>query len=196
MTMDDYLNVRMIASPFSLYDCDAPCDGATAVIVSRRDMAKDMPNAPLRVEAVGSRITGRPSWDQYDDLTQMPNRDAGKQLWERTEYKPEDVQMAQLYDGFSWLTMSWLEALQLCEVGGSGAFIDGGKNIARDGKLPLNTHGGQLSAGRLHGYGFLHEGATQMWGQAGDRQVATPPEVAVIGAGGGNTCGCLLLVRE
>lgn len=196
MTMDDYMNVRMIASPFSLYDCDAPCDGATAVIVSRRDMAKDMPNAPLRVEAVGSRITGRPSWDQYDDLTQMPNRDAGKQLWERTEYKPEDVQMAQLYDGFSWLTMSWLEALQLCEIGGSGDFIDGGKNIAREGPLPLNTHGGQLSAGRLHGYGFLHEGATQMWGQAGDRQLATPPEVGIIGAGGGNTCGALLLVRE
>ena len=68
--------------------------------------------------------------------------------------------------------------------------------IARDGLLPLNTHGGQLSAGRLHGYGFLHEGATQMWGEAGDRQIATPPEVGVIAAGGGNTCGCLLLVRE
>ena len=53
-----------------------------------------------------------------------------------------------------------------------------------------------LSAGRLHGYGFLHEGATQMWGQAGERQITTPPEVGIIGAGGGNTCGCLLLVRE
>jgi acetyl-CoA acetyltransferase len=126
----------------------------------------------------------------------MPNRDAGKQLWERTDLKPSDVQMAQLYDGFSWLTMSWLEALGLCGVGESGPFIDGGERIARDGVLPLNTHGGQLSAGRLHGYGFLHEGATQMWGEAGERQIPTPPEVGVIGAGGGNTCGCLLLVRE
>jgi len=130
------------------------------------------------------------------DLSAMPNRDAGKQLWERTDLKPSDVQMAQLYDGFSWLTMSWLEALQLCGVGESGPFIEGGSRIARDGQLPLNTHGGQLSAGRLHGYGFLHEGATQMWGRAGDRQIPTPPEVGVIGAGGGNTCGCLLLVRE
>jgi acetyl-CoA acetyltransferase len=196
MTMDDYMNVRMVATPFCLYDCDVPCDGATAVIVSRLDRAKDMPNPPLRVEAVGARIDGRPSWDQFDDLSQMPNRAAGKQLWSRTDLKPSDVQTAQLYDGFAWLTMSWLEALGLCGVGESGAFIDGGKNIARDGILPLNTHGGQLSAGRLHGYGFLHEGATQMWGQAGERQIATPPEIGIIGAGGGNTCGCLLLVRE
>ena len=196
MSMDDYMNVRMITTPFGLYDCDAPCDGATAVIVSRRERARDMRNAPLRVEAVGARIADRPSWDQTIDLSAMPNRDAGAQMWSRTDLNPSDVQMAQLYDGFSWLTMSWLEALQLCGVGESGPFIEGGSRIARDGQLPLNTHGGQLSAGRLHGYGFLHEGATQMWGRAGDRQIPTPPEVGVIGAGGGNTCGCLLLVRE
>jgi acetyl-CoA acetyltransferase len=196
MSMDDYMNARMITTPFGLFDCDAPCDGATAVIVSRRERAKDMRKTPLRVEAVGTRIAGRPSWDQFDDLSAMPNRDAGRQLWERTDLKPSDVQMAQLYDGFSWLTMSWLEALGLCGLGESGPFIDGGTRIARDGQLPLNTHGGQLSGGRLHGYGFLHEGATQMWGEAGDRQIATPPEVGIIAAGGGNTCGCLLLVRE
>jgi len=196
MTLDDYMSVRMISTPFCLYDCDVPCDGATAVIVSRRDRAKDMPNAPLRVEAVGTRIDGRPSWDQFEDLSTMANRAAGKQIWERTDLKPSDVQMAQLYDGFSWITMSWLEALGLCGIGESGPFIEGGQNIARDGRLPLNTHGGQLSSGRLHGYGFLHEGATQMWGQAGERQIATPPEIGVIAAGGGNTCGCMLLVRE
>ena len=196
MSFDDYMAARMISTPFCLYDCDVPCDGATAVIVSRRERAKDMRHAPLRVEAVGTRIAGRPSWDQFDDLSTMPNRDAGKQLWTRTDLKPADVQMAQLYDGFSWITMSWLEALGLCGVGESGPFVEGGERIARDGQLALNTHGGQLSAGRLHGYGFLHEGATQMWGEAGDRQIATPPEIGVIAAGGGNTCGCLLLVRE
>ncbi|HWS48349.1 MAG TPA: thiolase family protein [Acidimicrobiia bacterium] len=196
MTLDDYMSVRMISTPFCLYDCDVPCDGATAVIVSRTDRARDLRNAPLRVEAVGTRLDGRPSWDQFDDLSTMANRGAGRQIWTRTELRPSDVQMAQLYDGFSWITMSWLECLGLCELGESGDFIDGGANIARDGKLPLNTHGGQLSAGRLHGYGFLHEGAVQMWGQAGDRQIATPPEIGVIAAGGGNTCGCLLLVRE
>ncbi len=196
MTLDDYMNVRMISSPFCLYDCDVPCDGATAVIVSRIERARDLRNPPLRVEAVGAAIHGRPSWDQFDDLSTMANRDAGAQLWTRTELRPSDVQMLQAYDGFSFLTMSWLEALGLCKVGESGPFIDGGARIARDGELPVNTHGGQLSAGRLHGYGFLHEAATQMWGQAGDRQIATPVEVGIAAAGGGNTCGCMLLARD
>ena len=78
-------------------------------------------------------------------------------------------------------------------MGESGPFVEGGHRIARDGQLPLNTHGGQLSAGRLHGYGFLHEACAQLRGQAGDRQVATRPKVAAVAAGGGNTCGCMLL---
>ena len=166
------------------------------MIVSRLDRAQDLPHRPLRVESMGAAIHGRPSWDQFDDLTTMSNRDAGAQLWTRTDLKPSDVQMLQAYDGFSFLTMSWIEALGFCAVGESGPFIDGGARIARDGVLPLNTHGGQLSAGRLHGYGFLHEAAVQMWNEAGDRQIATPPEVGAVAAGGGNTCGCLLLVRD
>jgi acetyl-CoA acetyltransferase len=196
MTLDDYMASRIVATPFSLYDCDVPCDGATAVIVSRLDRARDLRNHPLRVESMGAALRGRPSWDQYEDLTTMPNRDAAAQMWSRTDLKPSDVQMAQLYDGFSFLAMSWLEALQLCPVGESGRFIEGGERIAREGSLPLNTHGGQLSAGRLHGYGFLHEAAVQMWGQGGERQIARIPEIGVVGAGGGQTCGCLLLVRD
>ena len=196
MTMDDYLAARMISTPFCLYDCDVPCDGATAVIVSRIERAKDLRKPPLRVEAVGTAVRGRPSWDQFDDLSTMANRDAAAQLWSRTDLKPTDVQLLEAYDGFSWITMSWIEALGFCKVGESGPFIEGGERIARDGQLPLNTHGGQLSAGRLHGYGFLHEAAVQMWGEGGERQVPRRPEVAAVAAGGGNTCGCLLLVRE
>ncbi len=107
-----------------------------------------------------------------------------------------DVDVAEIYDGFSFLTLSWLEGLGLCPVGGSGPFVEGGERIALDGELPLNTQGGQLSGGRLHGYGFLHEAALQLWGEAEGRQVADDPEVAVVAAGGGNTCGCLLLVRD
>jgi acetyl-CoA acetyltransferase len=196
MTLDDYLASRVICTPFSLYDCDVPCDGGTAVIVSRVDRARDLRHAPLRVESMGAALHGRPSWDQFDDLTTMANRDAAAQMWTRTDLVPSDVQMLQAYDGFSFITMSWIEALGFCAVGESGPFIEGGARIARDGQLPLNTHGGQLSAGRLHGYGFLHEAAIQMWGQGGDRQIATPPEIGVVAAGGGNTCGCLLLVRD
>ena len=196
MTMDDYMASRIVCTPFSLYDCDVPCDGATAVIVSRIDRARDLAHPPLRVEAVGTALRDRPSWDQFSDLTTMANRDAGAMIWTRTDLKPSDVQMLQAYDGFSFITLSWIEAMGFCEVGEGGSFIEGGERIARDGVLPLNTHGGQLSAGRLHGYGFLHEAATQMWGEGNARQIATPPEVGAVAAGGGQTCGCMLLVRE
>ncbi len=197
MTMDDYMAARIISTPFCLFDCDVPCDGATAFVVSRIDRAKDLRHIPVRVEAVGTALRGRPSWDQFDDLSTMATRDAGAHLWTRTDLKPSDVDFVELYDGFSFLTLSWLEALKLVPVGESGPFVEGGKRIARDGELPINTHGGQLSAGRLHGYGFLHEAVVQLRGDGGPRQIAKPnPHVAIAAAGGGNTCGCMLLTRE
>jgi acetyl-CoA acetyltransferase len=200
MSLDDYLAARMISSPLCLYDCDVPSDGSTAVIVSRADAAPDLRKTPIQVEAVGTAIHGRPSWDQWDDLTTMALRDASAQLWTRTSLTPADVDVAELYDGFSFITLCWLEALGFCKKGEGGAFIEGGENIAREGLLPLNTHGGQLSAGRLHGYGFLHEACAQLWGEGGDRQVVRPggrrPEVGVAAAGGGPLGGCLLLSRR
>lgn len=196
MTLDDYMAARMISEPFCLYDCDAPVDGSTAIIVSAVDAAGDCRKPPLRVEAVGSALRGRPSWDQFDDLTTMALRDAGAMLWERTDLKPSDVHVAELYDGFSFIAMAWLEALGFCEKGASGPFIEGGDSIALDGPLPLNTHGGQLSAGRLHGFGMMHEACLQLWGEGGERQVPGDPSVAVAAAGGGPLGGCLLLTSE
>jgi acetyl-CoA acetyltransferase len=196
MTMEDYLGARMISTPFCLYDCDVPVDGATAMIVSHLDAARDLRRPPLRIEAVGSALHGRPSWDQFDDLTTMALRDASKMLWQRTDLKPADVDIAELYDGFSFIALAWLEALGFCGKGEGGPFIEGGKRIALDGEIPLNTQGGQLSAGRLHGYGFLHEACLQLWGEGGERQVANNPEVAVAAAGGGPLGGCLLLTRS
>jgi acetyl-CoA acetyltransferase len=195
LTLDDYLSARMISTPFCLYDCDVPVDGGTAVIVSRAEAARDLRREPIRVEAVGSALRGRPSWDQFDDLTTMALRDAAAMLWERTDLRPGDVDAAELYDGFSFITLAWLEALGFCKQGEGGPFIEGGQRIARDGKVPLNTHGGQLSAGRLHGYGFLHEACVQLWGEGGERQVPGGPQVAVAAAGGGPLAGCLLLTR-
>jgi acetyl-CoA acetyltransferase len=193
MTMDDYFDARMISTPLCLFDCDVPCDGGTAVIVSRADTAADLRKPPIQVEAVGTAIRGRPSWDQFDDLTTMACRDAAAQMWTRTAIKPSDVRLAEMYDGFSFITMAWLEAMQFCGKGESGPFVESGQRIARDGEIPLNTHGGQLSAGRLHGYGFLHEACVQLWGEAGERQVPGEPEVGVAAAGGGPLAGCLLL---
>jgi acetyl-CoA acetyltransferase len=195
MTLDDYLGARMISTPLGLFDCDVPCDGATAVIVSHEDTAPDLRRVPVRVEAVGTAMRGRPSWDQFDDLTTMACRDAAAQLWSRTELTPADVQLAEMYDGFSFITMAWLEAMRFCGKGESGSFVEGGERIARDGPLPLNTNGGQLSGGRLHGYGFLHEACVQLWGEAGERQVPGDPEVGVAAAGGGPLAGALLLTR-
>lgn len=196
MSLDDYMNVRMISEPFCLYDCDIPVDGSTAIIVSHVDAAKDMRHPPLRVEAVGSALHGRPSWDQFDDLTTMALRDASKMMWARTDLRPADVDVAELYDGFSFIALAWLEALGFCEKGEGGPFIESGDNISLTGKVPLNTHGGQLSGGRLHGYGFLHEACTQLWGEGGARQVPGQPRVAVAAAGGGPLGGCLLLSRD
>ena len=196
MTMDDYLAARMISEPFCLFDCDVPVDGSTAIIVSHVDHARDLRQRPLQVEAVGSAIRGRPSWDQWDDLTTMALRDASKMLFERTDLKPSDVDVAQLYDGFSFISLAWLEALGFCPHGEGGRFIEGGQAIALEGEIPLNTNGGQLSGGRLHGYGFLHEAAVQLWGRGGERQVPGDPQVAVAAAGGGPLGGCLMLTRR
>ena len=88
-------------------------------------------------------------------------------------YRPPtgDVDVALFYDGFTFNCLSWIEALGFCGIGEGKDFVDGGTRIALDGELPLNPHGGQLSAGRTHGYGFVHEAAVQLRGDAGDRQV-------------------------
>jgi acetyl-CoA acetyltransferase len=199
MTMDDYLAARMITTPLCLYDCDAPCDGSTVVIVSHRDVAGDLDHPALQINALGTALRGRPSWDQFDDMTTMAARDAAASMWERTELTPDDVDTAQLYDGFSILTMVWLEALGFCGRGESGPFVEGGAAIARDGRLPLNTAGGQLSGGRLHGFGLIHEACVQLRGEGGERQVVRPggrmPEVAAVANGGGPIAGTMLLTR-
>lgn len=192
MTMDDYLNARSITTPFGLYDCDVPCDGAVAVIVSAVDAARDLAKPAVLVEAVGTQIIERLDWDQ-STLTHEPQvLGQAAHMWTRTSLRPDDVDVAELYDGFSFNCLSWIEALGFCGIGESKDFLDGGKNIARDGQLPLNTHGGQLSHGRTHGMGLLHEAVTQLRGEAGDRQVAGA-RVGVVSSGGLTPSGVLLL---
>lgn len=195
LTLESYLAARMITEPLCLFDCDAPIDGATVIIVSRWDAAQSLRKPPLRIEAMSGALHGRNSWDQFEDLTQMAANDAGRHLWERTDLRPADVDVANLYDGFSILTLIWLEALGFCAKGDSGPFVEDGLRIARNGELPLNTGGGQLSAGRLHGFGLLWETCIQLWGEGGERQVPGSPQVGITAAGGGPLAGCLLLTR-
>lgn len=192
LTMEDYLGARTITTPFGLYDCDVPCDASVAVIVSAKDVAADLAKPPVLVEAVGTQIIERIEWDQ-STLTHEPQvLGQSAHLWSRTSLRPADVDVAQLYDGFTINFLSWLEALGFCGIGEAGDFLDGGKNIARDGMLPANTHGGQLSHGRTHGMGLIHEAVLQLRGEAGARQVPEA-EVAVATSGGLTPSGVLLL---
>jgi acetyl-CoA acetyltransferase len=136
LTMDDYLGARMISRPLCLYDCDVPCDGSTAVIVSAADTTPDLRKSPIHVLAVGTALHGRNSWDQFDDLTTMALRDAATMMWCRTDLKPADVDAVEVYDGFSFIALAWIEALRFCAKGEGGAFLEGGRRIALDGELP------------------------------------------------------------
>ena len=192
MTMDDYLSARPITSPFGLYDCDVPCDASIAVIVSDASVAGDLPKPAVRVEAVGTQITERISWDQ-DTVTHEPQVfGPSAHLWTRTDMRPADVDLALVYDGFTFNAISWLEALGFCGIGEAKDWLDGGRRIARDGELPVNPHGGQLSEGRTHGFGFIYEAVAQLRHEAGERQVAGA-RTAVVTSGGGTPAGVMLL---
>jgi len=185
----------MVSTPLCLYDCDVPVDGSAVIIVSHRDTARDLKSIPIQFEAICGPLHGRDSWNQMEDLTRFAAEDAGRRLWSRTDLKPKDVQVAGLYDGFTFLTLLWLEGLGFCGRGEAGAFLEGGHRIALDGELPLATGGGQLSAGRLHGLGHMHEVVTQLRGQGGARQVPGSPRVGVVSNGGGPIASAALLVR-
>jgi len=192
LTLDKYLSARMISSPFCLYDCDRFTDCSTVVIVSASDALDEVTPNPVRIVASAGAVE-RWSWDQPEEMACYPT---GRDLWTRTDYKPKDVNTVQFYDGFAFFPIGWLEALGFCEKGEGHRFIEGGTRIAIDGELPLNTGGGQLGAGRLHGFGFAHEAATQLRGKAGDRQIPGDPKVAVATSGGGPLAAALLLARD
>ena len=195
LSLDEYMSSRMITTPFCIYDCDVPIDGSAAVVISRLDAARDLRQKPIRFEAVGCALHDHESWFGRSDWPNMALNDAAKMMWDRTDLKPADVDTAHLYDGFTWLTILWLEALGLTKRGETGAFLEGGKRIALDGELPLNTNGGQLSEGRLHAFNHLGEAIRQLRGQAGERQVKDV-NVSVCGAGGGVFGASLLLTRD
>lgn len=193
LTVEDYLGARMISTPISLYDCDVPADGATAIVVSAAETAPGL-RAPVRIEAMAGVVEGRPSWEQWEDMGRV-GHGAARAMWARTDLRQSDVDAAQLYDGFSIEAVWWLEAMGFCGVGEAGAFLEGGKRIALDGELPLNTWGGQLSGGRLHaGFGHTAEAVRQLRGEAGDRQVPGCEVVAVTNVGGFEA-GAALLTR-
>ncbi|WP_426571488.1 thiolase C-terminal domain-containing protein [Aquihabitans sp. McL0605] len=195
MTIDDYFAARPITSPFGLYDCDVPCDASIAVVVSDASVAGDLPHPAIRIDAVGTQIAERVSWEQGTITHEPQVLGQAAHLWTRTSLRPADVDLALLYDGFTFNAVSWLEGLGFCGLGEATDWLDGGRRIALDGELPVNPHGGQLSEGRTHGFGFLREAIVQLRGDAGERQVADA-RTAVVTSGGGTPSGVLLLQRD
>ncbi|MBK6737915.1 MAG: thiolase family protein [Haliea sp.] len=192
LTLDEYMSARMISTPLCLYDCDRYTDASTVLIVSAGDAVDEVSCTPIRIAAMAGSVE-RHSWDQAEWMACYPT---GADLWKHTDYTPSDVDTVQLYDGFSFQVITWLEALGFCALGEGGRFIEGGQRIALDGELPLNTFGGQLGAGRLHGFGFAHEAVVQLRGKGGARQIAGDPRVAVSTSGGGPLATALLLARD
>ena len=193
LTIDDYLASRVISSPLRLLDCDSHIDGATAILLSHKDAARDLKTPPLHIESIGMSLGGLGA-GVFDNFTSLAADRAGEVLWSRTDLRPKDLDCAQVYDGFSIHTLLWLESLGIVSRGEAAAFVEGGTRIDLDGELPLNTGGGQLSAGRFHGYGHVHEACVQLWGQGGARQVAGARTALV--ACGGYGYGAMLLRRD
>ena len=192
LTMDTYMSARLISTPFCLYDCDRFTDASTVVIVSAGDALDEVTATPIRIAASAGSVE-RYSWDQAEWASAYPT---GRALWENTDYTVKDLDTIQFYDGFAFQPITWLEGLGICEIGEGHKFIEGGTRIALDGELPMNTGGGQLGWGRLHGFGYAYESVVQLRGQGGARQIKGDPKLAVATSGGGPMAAALLLARD
>jgi acetyl-CoA acetyltransferase len=191
ITIDDYFASPMVTTPFRMLDCDFPVDGAGAVVVTTIERARALAKPVVAIEGAEFASGPRPDWDQWEDLTYMASRYCAENLRRRTGVGMDEVDVAEVYDGFSWLALCWLEDLGFCAKGEGGPFVAAG-NIARGGRIPTNTHGGSLSAGRLHGISHVVECVQQLRGEAGARQVPGA-RTGVVTAGGGTMAGALLL---
>jgi acetyl-CoA acetyltransferase len=194
LTMDDYLSSRFVAEPLRLLDCDYPVTGACAAIITTAERARDLSKIPVTVNSVSFGTGSRPDWTFTDDLLFGGTLPAGRRLFEKTDLTPDDVDVAELYDGFTHITISWIEALGFCGIGEYESWVDAGKRIGPGGAMPLNTNGGQLAAGRLHGLSFLTEAVQQLRGECGERQVPDA-KVAAVANAHGPQAGAMLLTR-
>lgn len=181
LTIEEYLSARLVTTPFGLYDCDMPVDGAGAFLLTDADSAGDRVERPAYIRGMAA--------NEFRSRTVFPTLEEAvgyggimaQRLWRNAGVVPGEVRTANVYDGFSIITPMWLEALGLYAPGTSLAAIRAGET-ARGGRLPVNTNGGNLGAGRMHGIPHLMESALQVTNAAGVRQVhGAEVSVAVVG---------------
>ena len=171
LTMDDYLSARMISSPLRLFDFCLETDGACAVIVTSTERARDLAKPPVLIRAVaqGSIPDPQPGIQfpvlLRESITELPARSVATTLYRRAGLGPEDVDVAQIYDCFTITVLLQLEDWGFCKKGQGGPFVASGE-IDLGGRIPINTGGGHLSGGYIHGMNHIVEGVRQMRGES------------------------------
>jgi acetyl-CoA acetyltransferase len=198
ITLADHQASRMIVEPFHMLDICLETDGACAVLVTKAERARDLAKKPVYL--AGAAYGGGPNQgDDLFDALRWPDhshncfRYIKEDLWKSAGLGPDDVDVAQIYDCFTYSVVMALEGLGFCKEGEGGPFVASGA-IERGGALPINTAGGLLSEGYIHGFNHVVEAVQQLRGEAGERQVEGA-EVALTTAGA-MTCGGALVLRN
>ena len=171
MTLDDYFAARWITEPFRLYDCCLETDAACAVVVTTTERARDLRRHAVTIRAFASTAGPDGFGRGANDLTTSAAAHAAKLLYERAGLGPEEVDVAELYDAFTFSALLLMEDFGFCGKGEGGPFVESGAT-ALAGALPVNTHGGFLSEGYVHGLNHIAEAVQQLRHDAGERQVA------------------------
>jgi len=176
LTMSDYLAARMIREPLCLFDMDVPCDGADAFVVTSAERARQLPHTPVLVHAATAGLVGTNDEDQLPSLRRHGQHVVVERLKATSDIWIDDVDVYLPYDGFSIITLGWIENTGWCAPGHAGRFLeehwDAPTNrVLIDGRIPVNPHGGSLSEGATRGSGHLREAVVQLRGDAGERQV-------------------------
>lgn len=197
LTVEEYLEARLVSSPLSLFDCDIPVQAASAFVVTTAERAAELGRPAAHVRGVAAPYFADHGSVVPRGHTLEHHRACGRtiaaQLWADADLGPGDVQAANLYDGFSIIPILWLEALGFCAEGEGFAFVQDGRT-APDGALPLNTAGGNLGGGRLHGTNQVLESVLQVTGRAGERQL--PHVEAVVATVGPPARGAALVLTR
>ena len=161
LSIEDHQTSRMIVDPLRLYDCCLETDGACACIVTTPERARDLAQTPAMIRAVaqGSGPDQESMTSFYrPDITALPELDiVAEQLYAQSGLSPDDIDAAIIYDAFTSIVLFQLEAYGFCKRGESKDFVKDG-NIELGGRLPVNTHGGQLSEAYSHGMNGVNEG--------------------------------------
>ena len=177
LTMDDYLSARMIRDPLCLLDMALPVDGADAFVITTAERARDLRDDPLLIHAATVGLASEGDEDQLGGLSRTGQHVVVEQLKAKSDLWLDDVDVFFPYDGFTIITLGWIENLGFCGPGEGGKFLEShwdeksGRALI-DGRVPINPHGGSLSEGATRGSGHLREAVVQLRGDAGDRQVA------------------------